>query len=76
MMKNRIIISDFLIGHVVENFQLITGHNCLAAHLYRLSIYWFPVASYIVSKKPASFLIRHKKCITEMGKVLNKIGKC
>jgi len=41
MVENKNIISDFLIGHIVENLQLITGHNCLAAHLYRLSIYWF-----------------------------------
>jgi len=45
MVESRNIIPDFLIGHVVENFQLITGHNFLAAHLYRLSIYWFPLAS-------------------------------
>lgn len=45
MVENRNIIPGFLIGHIVGNFQLIAGHNCLAAHLYRLSIYWFPVAS-------------------------------
>lgn len=38
MVENRNGIPDFLIGHVVENFQLITGHNCLASHLYILSI--------------------------------------
>jgi hypothetical protein len=45
MGENRNIVPDFLIGHAVENFQLITGRNCLTAHLYTLSVYWFPAAS-------------------------------
>jgi hypothetical protein len=75
MVENRNIFPDFPIERVVANFRLIAGHNCLAAHLYRLSIYWFLVASWIASKKPTSFLIRHEKYVTEMGKVLNKIEK-
>ena len=29
MVENRNIIPDFPIGRAVENFQLITGHNCI-----------------------------------------------
>jgi hypothetical protein len=37
--KNRNIIPDFPRSHAVATFRLISGHDCLAAHLHGPSIY-------------------------------------
>jgi hypothetical protein len=43
IVKNRNMIPDFPRGDAVANFRLITGHDCLAAHLQRLLIYSSPM---------------------------------
>jgi hypothetical protein len=39
IVENRNIIPDFPRGDAVAIFLLITSHDCLVAHLYRLSLY-------------------------------------
>jgi hypothetical protein len=39
IVENRNIVPDFPRRGAVATFQLITGHDCLVAHLYRLLLY-------------------------------------
>jgi len=39
MVENRNVIPDFPRGGAVASFRLLSSHDCLVAHLYRLSIY-------------------------------------
>jgi hypothetical protein len=43
IVENRNIVHDFPRGDAVASFRLITGHDCLVAHLYRLSLYPSPM---------------------------------
>jgi hypothetical protein len=43
IVENRNIVPDFPRRDAVVTFQLITSLDCLAAHLYRLSLYPSPV---------------------------------
>jgi hypothetical protein len=43
IVENRNIVPDFPRGDAVATFQLIASHDCLAAHLYRLSLYPSPM---------------------------------
>jgi hypothetical protein len=43
IVENRNTVPDFLRRDAVATFQLITGHDYLAAHLYRLSLYPSPM---------------------------------
>jgi ribonuclease HI len=42
IVENKNIVPDFPRGDAVVTFQLITGCDCLAAHLYRVSLYPSP----------------------------------
>jgi hypothetical protein len=39
LVENRNIVPDFPRRDAVATFRLITSHDCLVAHLYRLSLY-------------------------------------
>jgi hypothetical protein len=54
IVKNRNIVPDFPRGDAVEAFRLITGHDGLAAHLYRLSLY--PSAMCVLYRKKNSVM--------------------
>jgi hypothetical protein len=43
MVENRNVIPAFPRADAVANFRLISSHDCLVAHLYRLSIYPSPM---------------------------------
>jgi hypothetical protein len=43
IVENRNIVPDFPRGDAVATFQLITGHDCLVAYLYKLSLYPSPM---------------------------------
>jgi hypothetical protein len=52
IVKNRNIIPGFPRGVAVATFCLITGHDCLAAHLHRFSIYPSQILFYPVRETP------------------------
>jgi hypothetical protein len=43
IVENRNIVPDFPRGDAVAIYRLTTGHDSLAAHLYRLSLYPSPM---------------------------------
>jgi hypothetical protein len=43
IVENKNVVPDFPRGDAMAIFQLIIGHVCLAAHLYRLSLYPSPM---------------------------------
>jgi hypothetical protein len=49
-------IPDFPRGDAVATFQLITGHDCLEAHLHRLSVYASPVCVCALCKEDDSVM--------------------
>jgi hypothetical protein len=50
IVENRNIVRDFPRRDAVATFQLITGHDCLVAHLYRLSLFHPHCVSYVERK--------------------------
>jgi hypothetical protein len=54
IVDNRNIVPDFPRRDVVATFRLITGHDYLAAHLYRLLLYLSPM--YVLCRKENSLM--------------------
>jgi hypothetical protein len=50
MGRNRNVIPDFA-GDGSGNLQLMTAHDCLVAHLYRLSVYPSPLCVLCIDDK-------------------------